>query len=365
MAMKEGKPTASSKGLATAGKSKKRTGRFFIATLSKYRDVVIGEIRQLISEKRFRRSLNLRLADYPLRAGKGLRPALCLATCQAFGGKLQDALNSAVALELFHNAFLVHDDIEDESTHRRGDPTINQKYGVAIAINVGDALNVLSMTPLLKNLEIIGLEKSLRIFREVERMVRESVEGQATELEWVKNKYWDLSERNYYLMTYKKTCWYTCITPCRIGAIIGGNGTFDLDVFNRFGYYLGVAFQIQDDLLNLVGEEDRYGKETAGDIWEGKRTVMLINLLQRSSARERKKVIQILSKPRDEKTVEEVRYTLKLMDKYQCIEDGRHVSRKFATKAKTLFDRKMCVVAESPHKHFLREMIDYVIYRDL
>ncbi len=345
--------------------SSPNVGQLFTTTLARYRNIVTAEIRDLIVEKSFRRTLASRMAEYPLRLGKGLRPSLCLATCQAYGGKLEHALNSAVALELFHNAFLVHDDIEDESIHRRGEPTIYRKYGPAIAINVGDALSVLSLTPLLKNLEVVGLEKSLRIFREIEMMTKESVDGQAMELEWVKKKYWNLSERSYYVMTNKKTCWYTCVTPFRIGAIVGGNGDVDLDFFNRLGFYMGVAFQIQDDVLNLVGEEKAYGKERAGDIHEGKKTIMLINLLQRSTTRERTRIIRILSKPRTEKTHAEVEYILELMKRYRCIDRGRLLSKSFATKARKLLEREASKWPDTSHKRFLKDAIDYVIYREL
>lgn len=333
--------------------------------LAGYRDLVIAEIRRIIAAKRFRKALSGRLAEYPLRAGKGLRPALCLATCQAYGGPLAEALPSAAALELFHNAFLVHDDIEDESVHRRGDPTMHQLYGTAIAINVGDALNVLTMTPLLDNLQVIGLEKTLRVFREIERMGRESVEGQAMELEWVKSCHWGLTDRDYHVMTLKKTCWYTSITPCRIGALIGGGTKVDLDVFTRFGRDLGIAFQIQDDLLNLTGEEDRYGKEMAGDIREGKRTLMLINLLERCTAAERARVVATLSKRRDDKTDEEVDDVLALMHAHGCLDYGRERSLAYARKAQAVFERELKDLPGSPHKQFLEETIDYVIHRDL
>jgi geranylgeranyl diphosphate synthase type II len=337
----------------------------FLQQLGTYRDVVMAEMRKVIAEKHFGRVLAGQLAEYPLRAGKGLRPALCLATCQAYGGREAHALPSAVALELFHNAFLVHDDIEDESIHRRGEPTIHQKYGVAVAINIGDALNVLSMTPLLHNLEVIGLEKTLQVFREIERMARESVEGQAMELEWVRDRYWRLEDRHYHVMTCKKTCWYTCITPLRLGALIGGGPNVDLDRFIRFGYFLGVAFQIQDDLLNLVGEEGRYGKETAGDIWEGKRTLMVIKLLQRAKTRERQRVVRILSKAREDKTPAEVEYVLALMHKHGCLDYGRDVSRRFASRALSHLRGEMRTLPASVHRTFLEEMVHYVIQRDL
>ena len=340
-------------------------GGLFLRSLDRYRDVVMTEMRRVIAAKRFQRALAQRLADYPLRSGKGLRPALCLATCQAFGGRAEDALPSATSLEFFHNAFLVHDDVEDESINRRGAPTMHSKHGVAIAVNVGDALNVLSMTPLLDNLEVVGLEKSLRIFREIERMACESVEGQALELEWVRNRHWNLTDRHYHVMTCKKTCWYTCITPLRVGAIIGARHDVDLEVFVRFGTLMGIAFQIQDDLLNLLGEEGKYGKETAGDIWEGKRTLMLIHLLQHATVRERRRVVRVMSKSREEKAGGEVEEVLALMRRHGSLDHGRRVAREFANRAKGLFGRSMGDLPASPHKQFLHEMIEYVINRDL
>jgi geranylgeranyl diphosphate synthase, type II len=341
------------------------TEHLLISMLAHYRSLVMAAIKELIANKKFRGALAHQLIEYPIREGKGLRPALCLATCQAYGGHQDAALNSAVALELFHNAFLVHDDIEDESDYRRKKPTLNHIYGTAVAVNIGDALNVLSMTPLLDNLEVVGVEKTLRVFQEIELMARESVEGQAMELEWLKSNRWELSERDYYLMTRKKTAWYTCITPCRIGAILSGHRHINLDFFTRFGFHMGIAFQIQDDLLNLVGEEERYGKESCGDIWEGKRTVMLISLIQRSSAAERNKIIRILSKPRLDKTETEVAYIFNLMGKHGCLKHGSWVSKQFASKASRLLEQHLVKLPDTPHKQFLREVVDYVVYRDL
>jgi geranylgeranyl diphosphate synthase type II len=166
-------------------------------------------------------------------------------------------------------------------------------------------------------------------------------------------------------MTLKKTCWYTCITPCRVGALIGGGFQVDLDVFTRFGSNLGVAFQIQDDLLNLLGEEGKYGKETAGDIREGKRTLMLIKLLERGSQRDRKTVVRVLSKQREDKTDDEVAEILRLMHKYDCLEYGRQVSVEFAKKAKATFRRELGELPDSAHRQFLNQVIDYVIHREL
>src|SRR6185503_211786 len=120
--------------------------------------------------------------DYPLRPAKALRPSLCIATCRALGGMLEAVLPSAAVLELYHNAFLIHDDIEDDSVKRRGGDTLHLAYGVPIAINVGDTMLAMALDPLLDNMRLVGMGKALRVLRTVSRMARESAEGQAIEL---------------------------------------------------------------------------------------------------------------------------------------------------------------------------------------
>src|SRR5712691_1796458 len=195
------------------------------SVLHSYKAITTEAMLALLPSKEPKRYLYDLVSSYPQRAGKGLRPGLCIATCQTFGGTTALALNSAVALELFHNAFLIHDDVEDGSEHRRGQPTLHAEHGLAIAVNVGDAMNVLSLRPLMENLTTLGPQLTWQIFTEVEHMVQQSVEGQAMELGWVRDNICDLTEADYLRMTLKKTCWYTCIHPCRIGALIATSGT--------------------------------------------------------------------------------------------------------------------------------------------
>src|SRR5690348_11362115 len=180
------------------------------ATLPRYltecRDLVGTEIRRIIPQNRYAPVLYDLMLEYPLRVGKAFRPSLCIATCRMLGGRLQDVLPTATVLELYHNAFLIHDDIEDGSLMRRGYPTLHHAYGVAIAINVGDGLNALCLGPLLDNMRLLGLGKALRILEIIASMARESVEGQAIELDWVRHARWQLGDRDYVRMTYKKTC---------------------------------------------------------------------------------------------------------------------------------------------------------------
>ncbi len=335
------------------------------ASLQRYRNVTFDAMLGVIGERQPRRHLYDLVPSYPQRGGKGLRPGLCIGSCRAFGGEVEDAINSAVALELFHNAFLVHDDIEDGSEFRRGLPTMHAEFGVPIAVNVGDAMNVLSIGPLMDNRHTLGPELAWRIFVEVEHMVRQSVEGQALELGWVRDNACELTADDYLLMILKKTCWYTCIHPCRIGALIGSRGGADLDAFNRFGYYMGAAFQIHDDMLNLVGEKAKYGKEIGGDILEGKRTLMLIHLLQNATARERKRLRLYLGEPREIRANESLDWIYDLMEKYGSIEHGRTSSRHLAGAALREFHVAYGALPDSEHKAFVHDIILYMIERDL
>lgn len=333
--------------------------------LQSYKTLTTEAMLALLPSKEPRRYLYDLIPSYPQREGKGFRPGLCIATCRAFGGTTNQALNSAVALELFHNAFLVHDDVEDGSDYRRGKPTMNAEYGLAIAVNVGDAMNVLSLRPLMDNLTTLGPRLSWQIFAEIEHMVRESVEGQALELGWVRDNACDLTEADYLRMTLKKTCWYTCIHPCRIGALIATGGEIAPDRFNHFGYYMGAAFQIQDDILNLVGEHRKYGKEIGGDIWEGKRTMMLIHILNNSEVEEKEWLREFLSRPRKQRTAEDVRKVYDLMDKYGSINSARSSARQLAGAALREFLVAYGDRPDSKDKQMLQSLVMYMIERDL
>jgi geranylgeranyl diphosphate synthase, type II len=238
------------------------------------------------------------ILDYPLRGGKALRPTLSIAMCLGLGGRLDAVLPTAATLELYHNAFLIHDDIEDESLLRRGRPALHIDHGIPIAINVGDAMMSLSLQPLLDNVERVGLGPALRILRAVAIMTRRTVEGQAVELDWVRRNRWQLDDVDYLAMVELKTSWYSFITPLQVGAIAAGATREQLTPLEHLGRYLGAAFQITDDLLNLRADPEEYGKELGGDLWEGKRTLMLLHSLRQAGPDDRERALRVLAKRR-------------------------------------------------------------------
>ncbi|MGV9798296.1 polyprenyl synthetase family protein [Mycobacterium sp. NPDC003449] len=258
-----------------------------------------GELERLYATgRRGTNGLYDLILDYPLRGGKALRPTLSIAICLGLGGRLEAILPTAATLELYHNAFLIHDDIEDESWTRRGAPTLHIDHGIGIAVNVGDAMLSLSLQPLLDNVERIGLGPALRILRAVARMTRRTVEGQAIELDWVRSNEWQLDDADYLAMVELKTSWYSFITPLQVGAIAAGLDADRSAPLEELGRHLGAAFQITDDLLNLRADPEEYGKEIGGDLWEGKRTLMLLRALRCAEPDERDRAVAILAKRR-------------------------------------------------------------------
>ena len=350
------------------------------------RKAVIARINELIAEKRMVKGAYSQLydllRDYPCRPGKGLRPAICICMARAMGGMAQWALLSGAALELYHNAFLIHDDVEDASEHRRGKETLHRLIGIPRAVNTGDATNVLALSFLLENLNTIGVTKALHVMHEIENMARQSVEGQSMELDWIANNIFDLNDEHYFRMCAKKTCWYTFITPCRLGYITGSPAWQETDAvthlsqLTEFGMSLGIAFQVQDDLLNLIGSKEKYGKEICGDIYEGKRTIMLNHVIAHAG-KNKTAIKDILRKPRNKKTKKEVDFILDEMHRCGSITYGQQLARRFSGDAirkleAMSFLRESTPLAKGENwdcevadKRFLRELVNYIVERNL
>ena len=328
--------------------------------LAHYRDLTYRALLRQLPTREPRRYLYDLISGHLSRAGKGLRPALCIATCRTFGGSIEQALPSAVSIELLHNAFLIHDDIEDRSLYRRNRATLYVEQGVPIAINVGDAMNALSVASLAENIPVLGADLAYRVFHEAQHLVLQSVEGQALELGWTHDNVFELTEDDYLRVVLKKTCWYTCIHPCRIGALIGTAGTIDADRFNLFGFLLGAAFQIQDDILNLVGDRTQYGKEILGDIWEGKRTLMLVHAQRQCTAGEREQLRRVFSVPRQQRTERDVEWVFGLFERYASIDFARATLRQMVQAALDEFDVAYRDAPRSADRDFIRELIPYL-----
>jgi geranylgeranyl diphosphate synthase, type II len=228
-------------------------------------------------------------------------------------------LGIAVAIELLHNAFLVHDDIADGSLMRRGRPTLSATHGVAAALNAGDGLGVIAGQVLRRATRRLDRDLADLVRAEFDTMAMRTLEGQATEIGWRQKDVADLRPEDYLQLIMHKTCWYTTIHPLRVGAIVGSHGTVELGPLVRFGFHFGAAFQIRDDVLNLIGDERDYGKEILGDLYEGKRTLPLVHLLANAQGPDVALVHDYLQRSPAERSPELVRTVRTLMDDYGSI----------------------------------------------
>ena len=304
------------------------------------------------------------MADYPRRGGKYMRASLCIATARAFGAAPERAVKAAVAIEMLHNALLIHDDIEDESEERRGKPTLHMLHGLPIALNAGDALAMMSLRPFLDSVREVGPDTVMAMLRDMERMARESAEGQAMELGWRANPDVAVTRDDYLEMVLKKTCWLAAIFPCRTGAMFGPEGHAGLaeDAFIRFGFYFGAAFQIHDDVLNLRGGEG-YGKESCGDLWEAKRTLMLIDLCARLEGAEATRLRDFMRAERPERREEDVVWILDEMKACGAIDRAYTFSQSLAGAAIHEFNTIFGALPDSRDKQFILDLITWTFRR--
>jgi len=332
------------------------------AYLAEARTLVVDEIRTLTpADSRWTGGLYGLVLDYPLRGAKALRPALCIATARMLGAPLDAVVPTAAALELYHNAFLVHDDVEDESLTRRGRPSLPAEHGVPISVNVGDALLGLAMRPLAQNAREIGAGRALGVLEVLAEMALRTAEGQALELGWIRRNAWALGDRDYVHMVWLKTAWYSFLAPMRCGLVVADGQRLQLAV-NRTASMLGIAFQLQDDVLNLQ-ERARYGKEVAGDLWEGKRTLILLHALARAHGAERQLALDILAKPRAQKEAAEIDWLLDFVHRHGGLDHAAAAARAHADRAARAFAAVAAAVPDSVHRDFVHGLIGYVATR--
>ena len=225
------------------------------------------------------------LGRFSANAGKRHRPLICMLACKAVGGEFSAARSAAAAIEHFQSAALIHDDIADNGQLRRGKPCMYITEGEGIAINCGDlALSLVTGTVLCD--DSLDDHMRVRLLRELVDMTTRTIEGQALDLGWVRDGRFDLTVEDYLQMATLKTAYYSGATPLACGAIMGGGTTEQIDALRSFGLHTGLAFQIQDDLLNLVGKKEASNKDYRTDITEGKRTLVVVHALAHTEHRD-------------------------------------------------------------------------------
>lgn len=202
--------------------------------------------------------------------GKRVRPLLVLLSASLYGEEMiAKAMPAAVAIELFHNFTLMHDDIMDEAPLRRGKSTVHQKWNGAVAILAGDNMMVRSY----QELSHCGPQLLPELLNELNQVAREVCEGQQWDMQFEKREM--VSKDEYLSMIRLKTA-VLLGTSLKMGAIIGGASSHDADCLYNFGISLGVAFQLQDDILDVYGDVEKIGKQSGGDILSNKKTILTV-----------------------------------------------------------------------------------------
>ena len=246
--------------------------------------------------------------------GKRIRPLLVLLATKVAGGKFENSYNAAVAMELLHNFTLVHDDIMDNADKRRGRQTLHKKYDENTAILVGDSLLSVAYEYILKDSD--GNAKN--IINSFTNGLIEVCEGQSLDTDFEKR--YDVTIDEYLLMIKKKTASMIKIC-CEIGSILGGGTKQEVKAISDYGLNLGIAFQIQDDLLDISAEESNLGKRIGGDLLEGKKTYLFIQALEKSKGEDKKSLQKVIKNKGIR--VNQINKYKKLYDALGVIEDAK------------------------------------------
>lgn len=347
---------------ASAGASMKAPGGLPPGILENYATATRAELKRYLDPAAPAPFLDSLVDEYPKRGGKMMRPAICIANARLFGGELGPATRCAAAVELLHNALLIHDDVQDGSDMRRGLPTLHAQHGVPLAINAGDALLFTAFRPLLEAIDGHSPQVARQIIETTIMMARQTAEGQALELGWRDCNVLDLTEADYIRMALKKTAWMGMIWPAQLGVIVGSNGRVDPARVIRFGHFLGVAFQIEDDLRNLT-DDPGYGKERYGDLYEGKRTLMLIHVRNAATSAQRKRIDTFLSRSRDERDAEQVLWLARLMEEKRSSQHAKRVAAALAGCALEEFEAAYAGCPDDENRAFLLSLVRWIFDR--
>ncbi len=297
------------------------------------------------------------LYRYSQNGGKRHRPVITFAAARAVGGDVAKAASAAAAIEHFHSAALIHDDIADDGELRRGEPCMHLTEGLPVALNVGDlALSLVNGTVVADpNLDD---HTKVRVITELVNMTQRTVEGQAMDLGWARDGRYDITEQDYFVMATHKTAHYSGAVPLAVGAIIGGGTEAQIEGLRNYGLDTGLAFQIQDDLLNLIGAEESTKKDFRSDITEGKRTLVAVHALNNVPPDFRRYLIEVLSS--HEKDPEVLAKVVRIFEQAGSIDYARTYAENLTKIAK---NRLLEVLPASDARDLLLSMADWFVNR--
>ena len=268
--------------------------------------------------------------------GKRLRPFLVLKSCRMVGGREEDALPTAAALEMLHTFTLLHDDIMDEDDKRRGVPTVHVKWGVPTAIVAGDLLFAKVHEAISKYTDTkhVKPKRILQVIKEISEATVILCEGQTRDMMFEDRE--TVSEAEYFKMIEGKTAALFEVSA-RCGGLLGGATKSQVKRLGEFGRYAGIAFQVIDDVLALTADEDVLKKPVGNDVREGKRTLMVVYALEKASKAQRNQILETLGNKYA--TTEQVKNTIRVIDSLGAIDYAKKLAERYIKKAKKALSR--------------------------
>jgi len=320
--------------------------------------------------------------NYPSAIGKALRPAILIFSCGAVGGDIKKAMPAACGVELFHTWTLVHDDIIDNDNLRRGKPSVHAQfylesrekgysekealdYGRNIAILVGDIQHSWSVWFFIQLYQKhnISPELVLSLISEMEKGVSPLlIEGETLDVQYEKKKIKELSLKNILDMSAKKTgelYGFAAKAGAMIGLNVSNTNNKLVKAVSQFCFNCGVAFQLQDDILDLTSQEKKFGKPIGSDIREGKRTTIIWYAYQKANSSQKKKLNSILGKKKA--TKREIKEAINLVESLGGIDKTQKLASKYLKKAVDYLD----YLPDSKYKNLLGAWASYMTSRSV
>ncbi len=304
-------------------------------SIEKLRGVIDREIEKMNFSGRYPPELYIPVEYIMSIGGKRLRPVLALMACRLFSDDISPCIRPAVAIELFHNFTLLHDDIMDKADMRRGKPTVHKKWGENAAILSGDVMVVLSFD-LISSARLDILPRLLSVFN---RTAIEVCEGQQMDMNFETTP---LVDQHSYLEMIKLKTSVLIAASMEIGAIAAGASTQDSGLLYESGLNLGLAFQLQDDVMDLYGDQDKFGKKPGGDILMNKKTILLIKALEMADEKTAKKITDIMEEEQDPET--RVSGIKRIFDQLEIQNAANRMANDYFQKALRKLDDTSCKI---------------------
>ncbi len=295
------------------------------------------------------------------QGGKRWRPILALLVIEALGKNPDDYIEFSIIPEVIHNATLIHDDIEDNSDMRRGNLAVHKKFGIDIANNLGDFMYFFPMRALIDSKKLDANAKNRILSFYIREMTRVAL-GQSVDIAWhrgVVNPYL-INENKYLQMAHDKTGVLSRFA-CELGGVIGGADDQTVEKLGKFGAMIGIAFQLEDDILNIYESELSKNKGGVGDdISEGKITMLVIHTLSESDHKDRNRLIEILSMHTKDKEL--ISEAIGIIGRYESKAYVEELAFKLVRDAWNGVD---AALPDSKAKSMLKELTEYLINRSI